>query len=202
MTDAQIDSLVSSDNFKDTNNNMNFSFDEDEIDLLVEKGASDDEIYKAMGMDASDNAFVKRLYQQGLKFYKNRKGGSLLQTFYDTIPIAMFFLLPIFAFILKIFYFKRGRYAHHLVFSFYYFSFLFTVFSIIVGINMIWDVPDGIDWLIAASTFLYLFIALKYFYQKGWFSSFIKANVITFTFFTVVIPVTVSILALFTLMFY
>lgn len=202
MNDAQIDSLISTEGFKEGKNNMNFNLNEKEIDSLIAAGASNESIYKSMGMDADDNRFVKRMYGQALKFYKSRKGGSVLQSFYDTIPIAMFFLLPIFAFILKIFYFRRGRYAHHLVFSFYYFSFLFTVFSIIVGANMIWDVPDWIDWLVAGSTFLYLFVALKKFYQKGWFGSFIKANVVTFTFLVVVIPMTAAILGLFAFMFY
>ena len=47
-------------------------------------------------------------------------------------------------FILKILYRKKGLYAHHLVFSFYYFSFLFTVFSVIIGVNFIVDIPKNI----------------------------------------------------------
>jgi len=115
-------------------------------------------------MEEDDGAFVKRLYSQGLKFYKSREGGSILQTFYDTIPIAMFFLLPIFAFLLKVFYRKSGRYAHHLVFSFYFFSYLFTVFSLLVGVNLIWpEFPGRITTLIMFSDFCknecyYLFI--------------------------------------------
>lgn len=204
LNDKQIDSLLATDDFKDGKDNIgtSFNFDEEIIDSLISSGATDAEIYKGMGLNDDAGAFKRRLYKQGLKFYKNRKGGSLLQSFYDTIPIAMFFLLPIFAFILMIFYFNKGRYAHHLVFSFYYFSFLFTAFSIIVGVNMIWDIPDWIDWLAAMSTFLYLFIALKRFYGQGWFLTFIKANIATFGFLMFVIPLTMMILGLFAFLFY
>ncbi|MCK8480701.1 DUF3667 domain-containing protein [Psychroserpens algicola] len=200
MTETEIDSIVATTNLNDKD--LNFSFNEEKIDSLIQNNASDQEIYKAMGMDEDDGWFMRKIYAQALKFYKARDGGNILQAFYDTIPIALFFLLPIFALILKVLYYKRGRYAHHLVFSFYYFSFLFTVFSIIFGINMIWDIPDGLDWLIAFSTFIYLLIALKRFYGQGWFFSFFKGSVATFTFMLLVIPFAAVIIALVAFMFY
>ena len=66
-----------------------------------------------MGLNDDAGTFKRKLYSQVLKFYKQRNGGSILQVFYDTIPIAMFILLPIFALLLKIFYFKKGSFSHH-----------------------------------------------------------------------------------------
>ncbi|MFD2823680.1 DUF3667 domain-containing protein [Lacinutrix iliipiscaria] len=200
MTQKEIDSLVSITNAK--NNNLNFDFNEKEIDSLIAVGASENLIYRAMGMPDDAGRFKRHFYGQMLKFYKSREGGSILQRLYDTIPIAMFFLLPLFALILKILYIKRGRYAHHLVFSFYYFSFLFTVFSIIIGINFVWDIPDWIDWLVAFSTFFYLFFALKRFYQQGWFWSFFKASLTAFVFVIFVAPLAMMFLSLFAFYFY
>ena len=200
MSQKDIDSIVSKTETKSTD--LTFGFDDKKVDSLIAIDASNDAVYKAMGMSDDAHKYKKRFYEQALKFYKTRKGGSILQTFYDTVPIAMFFLLPIFALILKIMYFRRGRYAHHLVFSFYYFSFLFTVFSIIIGVNFIWDIPDWIDTLVAVSTFLYLFIALKHFYQQGWFWSFFKANVTAFLFLMFVTPLTFVFLSLFAFYFY
>ena len=136
-----------------------------------------------------------------LKFYRERGAGSILQAMYDTIPIALFFLLPIFAFILKILYFNKGRYAHHLVFSFYFFSFLFTAFSIVYLTNLIWDIPDWIDWLLALSTFFYLFFALKRFYGQGVILSFFKSSVATISFFICLVPFSI-LLVLFAFMLY
>lgn len=201
FSDKQIDSLIARDDFR-KNDMATFDFDTKPVDSLIASGASDEKVYKAMGMDDDAGYFQRRMYAQALKFYKSRKGGSILQAFYDTIPIAMFFLLPIFALILKLFHLKRGIYAHHLVFSFYYFSFLFTVFSIILGINFIFDVPDWIDFLIMLSTFAYLVIALQRFYVQGWFKSFVKGLMASFIFLSVVTPIAFVLLGLFAFLFY
>ncbi|WP_111307073.1 DUF3667 domain-containing protein [Confluentibacter sediminis] len=186
----------------DNRENGDFDFKKAEVDSLIDAGASNDIIYKAMGLKEGDGYFKQRLYTQGLKIYKTRQGGGILKTFYDAVPIAMFFLLPIFALILKLLYRKRGSYSYHLVFSFYYFAFLFTVFTIIIIVNFIVDIPDGIDWLIALSTFIYLCLALSKFYQQGKFKSFIKGSMASFLFLSFVAPTTVLILAMFAFLFY
>jgi hypothetical protein len=113
----------------------------------------------------------------------------------------MFFLLPFFALILKIFYFNKGKYVYHLVFSFYYFSFLFTVFSILFAINrFVIDIPDWIDWLVALSTYFYFLLALIKFYKQNWFLSFIKSGVISFIFLLMVIPLAFGIVLAFSFM--
>ena len=201
FSEEKMDSLVNAEDFR-KNGIANFDFDSKAIDSLIAANAPDDTLYKKMGMEDDAGVFQRRIYRQALRFYKSRKGGSILQTFYDTIPIAMFFLLPIFAFILKILYRKHGLYAHHLVFSFYYFSFLFTVFSLILGVNFIWDIPDSIDWLIALSSFFYLYLALKRFYQQGWFKTFFKTSVASFLFLLFVAPLTAVILGLFAFLYY
>ncbi|MFI1743894.1 DUF3667 domain-containing protein [Thalassobellus sediminis] len=201
MPGAKIDSLVNADDYK-KNGIQPFDFNQKELDSLITLNVSDDLLYNAMGMRTDANWFSKRLYAQALKFYKSRQGGSILQVFYDAVPIAMFFLLPIFAVLLKLFYRKRGTYAHHLVFSFYYFSFLFVVFSVIIGVNFILDIPDWIDLLIAISSFGYLLIALQRFYQQGVFKSFIKGSVVSFLFLAFVAPLTVFFLGVFAFLSY
>lgn len=201
FSEAEMDSLVNVEGFR-KNDIVNFNINTQPIDSLIALDASDDILYKEMGMDDDAGFFERKLYKQGLKFYKSRKGGSILQTFYDTIPIAMFFLLPIFAFLLKLFYKKSGLYAHHLVFSFYYFSFLFTVFSLIIGINFIVDIPNWIDWLVAFSTFLYLFLALRRFYNQPKLKTFVKSSLVSFLFLLFVAPLTAFILGVFAFLFY
>jgi len=201
FSDSKIDSIVSKSN---TNKQgiFNFDFNQSKMDSLIDSGASNESIYKFMGMKDDDGYFTKRIYSQALKFYKSREGGSILGAFYDTIPIAMFFLLPIFALILMLLYRKKGTYAYHLVFSFYFFAFLFTVFSIIIVVNFIVDIPDNIDWLIAVSTFIYFCLALSRFYNQGKFKSFIKGSMASFLFLSFVAPVTALILGIFAFLFY
>ena len=185
MSDKEIDSIVKLDNLP-KKNDISFGFDESEIDSLLSVNATDKEIYASMGLEEDDGWFMRKLYTQVLKFYKAKDAGNVIGAFYDTVPIALFFVLPIFALILKLFYFRKGQYAHHLVFSFYYFSFVFTVLTIIFGVNLVYEISNWIDFLIALSCFLYLFIAIKRFYNQGWFWSFIKTFLSTMLFFPVV----------------
>ncbi|WP_458626874.1 DUF3667 domain-containing protein [Winogradskyella sp. PC D3.3] len=180
-----------------------FTFNEREMDSIIATGASDEAIYKHMGM-SDDAGFVKRkLYSQMLKFYKSMGLGQIYQTIIDSIPLAMFFLLPLFALLLKIFFFNKGRYAHHLVFSFYYFSFLFTLFSILFLVNRwIIDIPDWIDWLIVFSTFFYLVFAIARFYRQHWLLSFVKTGVIGFLFMSLVLPFSLTILGIISFLYY
>ncbi|WP_353777662.1 DUF3667 domain-containing protein [Winogradskyella sp. 3972H.M.0a.05] len=197
-----MDSIVKSEASKPKNANMSFDFDEKKVDSLLEAGASNKEIYAAMGMDDDAGFFTRKFYGQMLKFYKDKGLGSIFQTFYDSLPIALFFLLPIFALILKLLYYKRGRYSHHLVFSLYFFSYLFTAFMLLYLINMIVNIPNWIDFLIVLSTFFYLWIAVKRFYRSGWILSFIKSGIATFIFLIMVAPMAAGIVLLFSFMFY
>lgn len=166
-----------------------FSYDTDVLDSLEAAGATTDEKLKAMGYKEADGWFSKFVGEQIIKFRANN-GVGIFKAFTDTIPISMFFLIPIFAFLLKILYRKRGRFAHHMVFSFYYFAFMFLASSIILMTNFIVDIPDWIDFLVILSTFFYLIISLKRFYEQGYFKTFIKTCILSFIYLIFVVPVT------------
>lgn len=195
-----LDSIIKN---KDIDNDFSFGFNKKEVDSLIKIKAKDEVIYKSMGLEEDAGSFKKRMFAQALKFYKKRDGGSIYQAFIDTIPIAMFVLLPIFAFILKLLFFKSGRFTHHLVFSFYFFSFLFTVFSILLIVSYTWDViPGWIQGLIILSTFIYLFLAVKRFYGQGWFLSLFKTGTATVVYMMVVVPIAITIISAFAFLYY
>jgi hypothetical protein len=200
IDDKPIQTLDSILKVNESSKPMNFNFTK-KLDSLIEIGAPEEEQLKAIGLKDTASKFNVKVYKQLLKIYKQR-GGGIIQAFYDSVPIAMFFLLPIFAFILKLFFYRRGRFSHHLVFSFYYFSFLFTVFSIILGVNFIWDIPNWIDFLVVLSTFFYLFLAIKHFYQQGFIISFIKTSFVSFFYTCLVIPLAFVFMVGAALMFY
>ena len=191
---------VNTENAKNVHN-LDLGFNRKVLDSLIDIKSPENEQLKAMGMTEDTGLFQRRLYTQGLKIYK-QNGQGIVKAFIDGIPISMFVLLPIFAFILKLLFFRRGTFAHHLVFSFYYYSFLFTVFSIIVLVNFAWGVPDWIDWLVAFSTFFYLVIAIKRFYGHGYFLSFFKTCVATFVYLIFVIPIAIGIMMASAFLFY
>lgn len=206
MTDQQqkeVQELVEKVEKNSSNSIFNIAINEMEIDSMITAGASDEELYRKMGMKADDGYFTKRMYKQILKFFKTKSGGSILQAFLDSIPLAMFILLPIFALILKLFYFNKGRFVHHLVFTFYFFAFLFSVFSLLVIANLIWkDFPGWIMTLTMFSTFFYLFFGVKRLYGQGYILSFFKSSAISFFFLSMVLPFALLIMGLMAFMFY
>ena len=194
-----LDSIIAI-NVNKQNNPLGLGFTK-KLDSLIAIDAPIEEQLMSLGMEEGAGTFKRKAFTQLLKLYKQR-GGGVIQAFYDSIPLAMFILLPIFAFILKLFFFRRGRFAHHLVFSFYYFSFLFTVFSLILLVNFIWKIPDWIDWLIVFSTFFYLFLAIKNYYEQGYILSFFKSGMVTFVYMSFVIPIAFLMMVGVALMFY
>lgn len=184
-----IDSVIAN-TAKDPNNinsGMTFDFDKKVLDSLITAGAPKEDKLKAMGMEEDASGLNKRFYEQMLKLYQ-QKGGGILQTFYDTIPIAMFLLMPLFALLLKIFYWKRGNFAHHMVFSFYFFTFLFTSFCLLILANMLFEVPIWLEVIITLSYVVYLILALRNFYRSSWLGAFFKAGLISFTYMLFILP--------------
>ncbi|MCK0179363.1 DUF3667 domain-containing protein [Flavobacteriaceae bacterium S0862] len=190
----ELDSLITSvSQPKKADNNINFGYDTKKLDSLIAINASEKEQLLAVGMKEDAGFLAKQFYKQLIKFHKNR-GGGILQALFDSVPISLFILLPIFALLLKVFYWRRGRFAHHLVFSFYYFSFLFTVLCIIFGVNYIIDIPDWIDFLVLLSTFFYLVFAVRNYYEQGFFISLIKSSMLTFMYMIFVVPMAIMIM--------
>lgn len=163
------------------------NFQKEVLDSLIASGATQAEKLKAMGKKEDTGVFITKVYTQLLKLYEQR-GGGILQALYDTIPIAMFFMLPLFALLLKLFYWRRGTFAHHIVFSFYFFTFLFTTFCVLLLANTFLDIPIWINVLIFLSFIIYLMLALRRFYESNWLVSFFKANFISFMYMLIVLP--------------
>ena len=174
---------------------VGFDFDRNLLDSLIANNAPHEEKLKAMGMDDDAGFLTQRFFEQMLKFYE-QQGDGIIQAFYDTIPIAMFLMLPLFAFLLKIFYWKRGIFAHHMVFSFYFFTFLFTAFSILLILSNWVKLPWWLDMLIIVSYLIYLAIALRNFYKSSWPGAVVKSGVISFAYMLFIVPI-----AFFVLMF-
>lgn len=183
----EIDSVMATDPEIAT---LDFGLRREKLDSLIATGAPLEQKIKAMGMKEDADAFTRRFYTQILKFYEQR-GGGILQAFYDTIPVAMFLLLPLFAVLLKVFYWKPAIFAHHLVFSFYFFTFIFTTFSTILLVNKVWEIPIWLEVLICFSFVIYLMLALRNFYKSSWLGAFFKAGIISFLYTLFILPVAV-----------
>ncbi len=180
---------------------FNLAANKAKLDSLIEINASHEEKLAIFGVNEKSDAFTRLMARQGLKFYE-RQGGGVLESFYDTIPISMFFLLPLFAMILKILYFRTGTFAHHMVFSFYYFTFMFMVLSFLAIINLIWEIPDWIDFLVVFSTLFYLLLSLWRFYQQHFIWTLIKGGILSFIYMTFVLPLSLVVMFLISFLIY
>ncbi|MBN4085503.1 hypothetical protein JYT89_04075, partial [Flavobacteriaceae bacterium AH-315-B10] len=76
------------------------------------------------------------------------------------------------------------------------------VLTIILLSELIFGIPDWINWLIVFSTFFYLFFAIKNFYEQGYFLSFFKTCVITFMYMIFIMPIALGVMFAGAFLFY
>ena len=193
----ELDSVITS----APNYNYSVSFVRKTMDSLIAAGAPLEEKLEYMGMKKDAGALTRHFYTQGLKMYE-KQGSGILNTFYDTIPIAMFFMLPLFAMLLKLFYWRRGTFAHHMVFSFYYFTFLFTGFCILILIGYLLDIPTWIKAIVWLAFYVYLLLALRQFYKSSWLGAVVKSYLVAFFYMIIVLPVALVGITLVSFMLY
>jgi len=97
----EVDSIIKSET---SNSNMTWDFNKKRVDSLIESGASDDVIYKEMGMSEDAGYFERGIYKGMLNVAKGSGAGNMLRRAFDAVPITMFILLPLFAFFNRIVY--------------------------------------------------------------------------------------------------
>lgn len=173
---------------------IGFSFNLSELDNL-DKNASTEEKLKVMGI-TEESGFTKRLFAKQAIKLKERRGSGLLKEFYETIPVAMFFLIPIFALMLLILYRKKGSFVYHMVFSFYFFTFIFVSFIVLIIVDFIIDLPGSLIFLVVCSMMIYLLLSLKRYYEQGYVKTFFKTIFLTFVYMIVILPVSLVIISL------
>ncbi len=174
---------------------LGFDINTEKLDSLNEAGASMDVKLEALLGEKASKRWFPRFFGKQIIRFQEKKGDGISKAFLEAIPISMFFLIPIFALLLKLFYRKRGRFAHHMVFSFYYFAFIFLASSIIIVTNYIVNIPDWIDTTLVVSMLIYLWISLKHFYEQGYILTFFKTTLLTAIYLIFVVPLTFLILS-------
>lgn len=98
---------------------------------------------------------------------------SFINSLISKLPFAIFFFLPLFAlFIWLVYIRKKYNYTDHLIFSFHIQSLLFILLIISALLHAVFNIEtEGIAIVIFC---IYLFIAMRNFYEQGRFKTFIK----------------------------
>ena len=116
------------------------------------------------------------------------------------LSIAMFFLLPVYALMLAVLYWRQKRYyIEHLVFGMHVHSFLFIIVTLmlIASITLMGATGQGwIQGILGLMVVAYPIIALRRFYGNGWFVTLFKAFVLGILYFMIVGPLTTIVLFL------
>jgi hypothetical protein len=100
---------------------------------------------------------VEKRIKHFIKLPQEEQLYQAVSTLFNQAPKAMFFLVPIFALLLKtMFLWQRIPYGAHLLFAFHYHAFLFLTLAL-----MLLHLPDPVAGLLFLLMHVYLFIALR-----------------------------------------
>lgn len=147
-----------------------------------------DSAQQALPEEKRDGWFSQKLNRRTAELndrYKDKSesfGEDFSQAFLDNFSKVLFYLLPIFALLLKLFYIRRDFfYSEHLVFSIYYYNFFYFAASIMLLLNQV-------SWLTWLSTligfwiFFYLLFAMKRLYEQSYRKTIVKFILFSFSF--------------------
>jgi hypothetical protein len=153
--------------------NNGFSIVGDKYESLV----AYDSTQNVLPADKRDGWFMRRLNIRAVelnKRYENRSdefGKEFGKAFLDNFSKVLFFLLPVFALLLKLFYIRKDYfYSEHLVFSIYYYNFFYLAGSVQLLCGYLEHIPvfGWIRTIIGFWIFLYLLVAMKRMYNQSW----------------------------------
>lgn len=153
----------------------------------VEHPKAQSPIKKIEKENTLDPEWIELLKNKAERAAKNKK--SFGQFLTKNYPKTMFFLLPIFALLLKLF-FKKSNfyYIEHLIFSIHLHSFIFMLLTmqelIILSTHsfstLISDITDA---FFNICILIYIFKAIKYVYKFSWFSTILRGIITLFLYF-------------------
>jgi hypothetical protein len=124
---------------------------------------------------------LNRNGEEGKREYVNK----VLESFFHNMPKVFFFLLPWFAFLLYLLYFRHKQYYYvdHAILSLHYFSFIFLI--LVVGNYVLGKIfnTDIFTNLSVLWILVWLFIAMKRIYGQGWWKTLFKFSILWIVFF-------------------
>lgn len=169
---------------KDTTENIGFRIGDKGIEVtLIENKYNTvheyDSVQESLPGNKRDKGFMRWIIRKNVELksrYGSRSQLIVAESFEHSIPKLMFFLLPLFAWYIYLFYSrKKFYYAQHAIFSIHFHSF---VFLFLLVVNLLGWLPyvnkiSSLLLLIAyLAAFIYLVFALKNAYRQSlWFSA-------------------------------
>jgi len=147
-----------------------------------------DSAQATLSVEKRDGWLMRRLTQRSIELNQKYgdKPGEFANDFWkaslENFSAVLFFLLPVFALLLKLLYVRRNYfYSEHLVFSIYYYNFFYFAGSVMMLVGLV----PALGWLstlIGYIIYFYLLVAMKRMYGQGWGKTVAKFFVFSFIF--------------------
>ncbi len=131
-------------------------------------------------------------------FYNDQN--YLMNSIFKSISLSMFFIMPLFGFMLRIFFIRRKIFYYEtLVFSIHFHTFTFIVFAVFFLLKVIFknNFNDTLFAIPVALMLLYLFLSLKKVFNQGYIKSLIKEILIVLSY-AIVLGIIIFIIGAFT----
>ena len=175
-----------------------------ELELIAAmhgEGHSEEEILDSLYV--SERPFLDRLAFNRMVRLSNASGNDISSLIVENIPVMMFFILPLYALLLKIFYWRRGLYIHHVIHSLHIHSFTFFAFSIAWIIALVGgeELVEVASQVVVFGVSVYILISLKKVYQQKWGTTILKFLAIGFNY-MILLSVALLVEVLLSLAFY
>ncbi len=176
-----------SENFKALDNESFFIRFMGKIEFFGSTLKNDENIYSFDKLPSAYNITATRENRAAFNASKSfskflKQPGSFFSSLISKLPFAVFFFLPMFAFFIWMAYIrKKYTYTEHLVFGFHIQSLLFILLIISFLVDAIFSVSS--NWIFILIFSIYLFLAMRKFYQQGFFKTIVKYAFLNVIFF-------------------
>jgi hypothetical protein len=150
-----------------------------------------DSVQATLPESKRDGWFIRKLNIRNIELnerYKGDDGTSRFgedfgQAFLDNFSKVLFYLLPIFALMLKLLYVRRDfYYSEHLVFAIYYYNFFYLAATIFLLFDLIPVVGGLLNKILVLWMIAYLPIGMKRMYEQSWRKTIFKFGIFSFAF--------------------
>ncbi len=165
--------------------------------MMINKMNLENELSPSEIMDSlklNDLPIVERLATKQLVKINHESSASLVGYIIRQIPVIMFFILPIYAFILKLFFWRKGLYIRHLVHSLHIHSFFFFVMMLgwILVLILGEDSQDTVTSIAVLISAIYILISFRNIYGVKWFWTIFRFFMVGFIY-TIVLSISMGV---------
>lgn len=171
---ARVDSIVGANTgVVEKPGGLKIKYDEEEEDIPEAKTVEEYDSIQNTLPEGKRHNFIERFFARkvvGLEAKGKDKEKEMTKQLIDdavsNIPRMLFFLMPVFALLLKLLYVRRDYfYSEHLVFTVLYYDFIYLAGSLIILVNQV-EWLSWIQYFLYAWIFIYLYKSMRNVYKQ------------------------------------